>query len=121
MRRFLIFEALEPTVRGEFTEASFINQIGIEGVTYEIKKEKPWRAKLVQHTAVGIKTIGAIVMSGPDKANRGELIATTDLTTVGGNGSILSVPVKVGDAAGAYHLTVTMYGGGKAATTIIVE
>ncbi len=121
--RYILFDDLDPSLRGEFTEASFIPQIGLAGVTYEIKKEKPWRAKLVQYTGTGKHTIGAVDMSGPSRDSRGKLLPSIGQTTASSdaNGSFFSVPVQVGDMPGEYRVTVTLYGGGQATTTIIVE
>ena len=120
--RFIMFEALDPDVRGEFTAASFIPQAGLNGVTYEVSNRKPWRAKLVQFNSSGEKeTIGSIVMAGPSKRSRGEILPSVGSTVVGGNGSAFSVPVKVGNKAGNYTVTVRFYGGGSATTTIVVE
>ena len=120
--RFIMFEALDPEVRGQFTAASFIPQPGIDGVTYEVSHKKPWRAKLVQYNSSGEKeTIGVIVMRGPNKRSRGEILPSVGNTIVGGNGSAFSVPVKVGSKAGYYTVTVSFYGGGSATTTVVVE
>ena len=120
--RFLLFEALNPEVRGLFTAESFIPQAGIDGVTYEVSSKKPWRAKLVRYNSNGEKeSIGVIVMKGPNRKNRGEILPPVSPTTVGGNGSILSVPVKVSNKAGKYTVSVKLDHGGKARTTIIVE
>lgn len=119
--RFIMFEALDPDVRGEFTEASFIPQAGIEGVTYEVKNKKPWKAKLVRYSSGETKTIGVITMSGPDKRSRGEILPSIGMTTIAGNGSSFSVPVKVGNEKGNYEVTISFYGGGQATTTIVVE
>jgi len=121
--RFIMFEALDPEVRGQFTEASFIPQAGIAGITYELHPRKPWRAKLVQTTATGEKkTVGVIVMKGPNKHNRGTILPSVGSTSdEEGNGSRFSVPVRVGNKTGKYTVTVRFHGGGKATTTIFVE
>lgn len=120
--RFVLFEALDPAVRGQFTDASFIPQVGIEGVTYEVSHKKPWRAELVHYNSSGEKEIiGTIVMAGPRKKNRGQILPSVGMTTIGGNGSFFSVPVKVGKKTGNYTVTVSFYGGGQATTTVIVE
>ncbi len=117
--RFIIFEALDPTVRGQFTDASFIPQAGIAGISYEIHPTKPWRAKLIEINSVGQqKTVGSIVMKGPDKHSRGEILPSVGSTSLDGNGSRFSVPVKVGNKPGRYTVTVRFHGGGKATTTI---
>jgi len=119
--RFLMFEELDPAARGEFTAASYIPMAGIENVTYEVNPKKPWQAKLVHMTDRGKKTIGKIVMRGPKKKSRGMILPSLGLTTLDGNGSYLSVPVKVGHKKGLYTVTVKMFAGGKATTHIIVE
>jgi len=119
--RFLMFEALDPAVRGEFTAASYIPQAGIANVTYVINKKKPWKAKLVQITDAGTKTIGKIKIEGPDDDESSMILPSPGLTTIGGNGSFLTVPVKVGEEAGTYDVKVKLSGGGSAITHIIVE
>jgi len=120
--RFILFEALNPDVRGQFTTESFIPQAGLEGVTYEVSSKKPWRAKLFIYNTAGKKeTVGVIVISGPKKKDRGRILPPVATTILGGNGSILSVPVKVGSAAGSYKVKVSLEDGGKTVTTIIAE
>ena len=120
--RFLLFAELNPEVRGEFTSDSFIPQTGIEGVSYEVNERKPWRAKLIRYNAVGeVEKIGVIVMKGPNKKHRGEILPPVGITTIGGNGSFLSVPVKVANKKGRYAVKINLFAGGKATTTIIAE
>ncbi len=121
--RFIMFETLDPELRGQFTEASFIPQAGISGISYEIHPRKPWRAKLIETNSFGeSKTVGVIIMKGPDKRSRGEILPSVGSTSnEEGNGSRFSVPVKVGNKTGKYTVTVRFFGGGKATTTIFVE
>lgn len=118
--RFLMFEELDPNVRGNFTDASFIPQVGIDNVTYEVNSKKPWTAKLVQMIGTETETIGAIVIRGPTKSSRGMILPSPGLITVGGNGSFLSVSVQVGRKKGVYTVTVTLLEGGQATNHIIV-
>ncbi len=118
--RFLLFEALDPDVRGQFTEASFIPQPGIENVTYEVDRKRPWKAKLQQITANDVETIGYITIRGPEYDSPGMILPSPGLTTLDGNGSFLSVPVKVGEEDGTYRVTVRLFHGGKATTHIVV-
>jgi len=118
--RFLLFEELDQSVRGQFTEASYIRQPGIENVTYEVNARKPWKAKLIQVTTTGNVTIGKIEIKGHDDSH-GTILPSPGLTTIGGNGSHLTVPVRVGDEDGKYKVKVSLSGGGSATTTIIVE
>ncbi len=115
--RFLLFEELDQSVRGLFTPASYIAQPGIENVTYEVNAHKPWKAKLVQVTETGRNMIGKIEIKG----HHGTILPSPGLTTIGGNGSYLTVPVRVGDEDGEYKVTVSLSHGGSATTTIIVE
>ena len=120
--RFILFEEFNSAVRGLFTSESFIPQVGIDGVTYEVNSKKPWKAKLYRFTLSGEKeSIGVIKMKGPDKKNRGQILPSIGLTTIGGNGSFFSVPVKVSDKTGVYTVKVRLNDGGQATTTIIVK
>ena len=116
--RFLLFEELDQSVRGLFTPASYIAQPGIENVTYEVNSHKPWKAKLIQVTETGRHKIGKIEIKGH---GHGTILPSPGLTTIGGNGSYLTVPVRVGDEDGEYKVTVSLSHGGSATTTIIVE
>jgi hypothetical protein len=109
--RFLLFESLEAGGK------SFIPQPGIDNVGYQIDAERPWVASLLENG----ERVGSIVMSGPDADNRGTLLPSDALTTLGGNGSVFSVPVQVGHKKGVYTVTVSFVGGGKAVNTIVVK
>ena len=119
--RFLMFEALDPALRGQFTAASYIPQAGIVNVTYVINSKKPWKANLVQITDTGTQTIGKIKIEGPGDDHSSMILPSPGLTTVGGNGSFFTVPVKVGEEAGTYEVKVKLSDGGSATTHIIVE
>lgn len=120
--RFILFEELNQDVRGQFTAESFIPQAGIAGITYEVNSKKPWKAKLIQTDLSGEeKEIGVIRMKGPNKKSRGEILPAVATTTLDGNGSFLSVPVKVGSKSGKYTVKIKLDDGGKATTTIIVK
>ncbi len=119
--RFLLFEELDQSVRGQFTPASYIDQPGVENVTYVVNTSKPWKAKLIQVTATGNSTIGEIEIKGGKGTSHGTILPSPELTTVGGNGSFLTVPVRVGNKKGTYKVKVSLSGGGSATTTIIVE
>jgi len=97
---------------------SFIPQIGLENVRYMVNPDKPWVAKLVQN---GSKIIGAIIIAGPSTSSRGMILPNNDYTVLGGNGSTLNVPVKVGKKKGLYTVSVTLVGGGSAVNSIIVN
>jgi len=110
--RFLLFDesANQPD--------SFIPQVGLENVSYLVDPARPWTAKLVVD---GSEVIGAITLAGPMSSSRGMILANDQVTAIGGNGSVLNVPVKVGKMKGLYTLTVTLVGGGSAVNTIIVD
>jgi len=108
--RFLLFEALEDQ------PDSFIPQVGIENVTYTVNSRKPSTATLTENGT----TIGTIEMKGPKKSN-GTILVSPGLTTIGGNGSVLNVPVQVGSKPGLYTVQVELLFGGEAKTTIVVE
>jgi len=56
------------------------------------------------------------------KNSKGAVILPNDsLTTLGGNGSVFNVPMKVGDKKGAYKLKLKLEHGGAASTVIFVE
>lgn len=117
--RFLLFEALAAQ------PDSFLPQLGIADVSYEIDPQRPWTATLVQGNSTGDPlasptTIGAVYISGPSEMSRGELLPNSLPTVLNGNGSILNIPVRVGHMRGDYHVTVELIGGGSATNTIIV-
>jgi len=108
--RFLLFE------NANAQADKFIPQSGIDGVDYMVDSVRPWTAKLMENETV----IGAIVMEGPTGKSRGMLLPSTGSTTIGGNGSVLNVPVKVGKRSGIYKVTVTLIDGNSATNTIKV-
>ncbi len=111
--RFILFAALNPPVRGLFSSESFIPQAGIAGVSYEVSTTKPWHAKLVRYNAIGEKeTIGTIVLKGPNKKSRGSILPSVATTMLDGNGSFMSVPIKVANKKGRYSVNLNLYGGG---------
>lgn len=109
--RYLLFESLETG------GSSFIPQPGIANVGYAVDAQRPWSASLLENGDI----VGAIVMSGPSADSRGRLLPSDTLTTLGGNGSVLSVPVQVGHRPGIYRVKVSFVGGGEAVNTIVVE
>lgn len=108
--RFLLFEDIAD-------QDAFIPQAGIENVTYRVDSERPWVAMLKEADRV----IGSIIMSGPTATDRGMILAPNAPTVLGGNGSLLTVPVKVGSAKGNYKVTVSLLNGGSATNTIVVD
>jgi len=110
--RFLLFDesANQPD--------SFIPQVGLENVSYLVDPKRPWTAKLVVD---GIDVIGAMTLAGPMSSSRGMILPLDQVTNIGGNGSVINVPIKVGKMKGLYTLTVTLVGGGSAVNTIIVD
>jgi len=119
--RFVLFEALDENVRGQFTQASFIPQAGIANVTYEVKVDEPWKANLVEVTPTQTLIIGTILLTGPDEHSPGLILPSQGLTILNKNGSFLNVPTKVGASIGTYKVMINMHDGGSATTHIIVE
>jgi hypothetical protein len=124
--RFLLFEALD----GQ--PDSFIPQKGIANLGYVVKENKPTEAKLVEDSnGNGIPdnndvVVGKITLNGPSTASSGVSLAGDVLTTsgdgiTGPNGSVLNVPIQVGDQAGVYRVMVSLHHGNDAVTTIIVD
>jgi len=110
--RFLLFEA------NELQPDAFIPQLGIENVSYVVDTTNPWIAILKEN---GTDIIGAIIMSGPSSDSRGTILPSPAPTTIGGNGSVLNVPVQVGSEEGLYTVKVVLLGTGEAVTSIVVD
>jgi len=109
--RFILFESLDATGK------SYIPQPGIDNIGYSVDATRPWLATL-EHNG---NPVGTIIMSGPTTGSRGEIMASSALTTVGGNGSFFNVPARVGSEEGLYTVTVSFTSGGSATTTIVVD
>ena len=111
---FLMFAALED--QGGINP-SFIPFDGITGVTVVPDVSESWKATLEQ---AGLQ-IGTVVMAGPTEESRGIISENLIPTVQGGNGSVLFVPVEVGDEPGLYTVSVSLLGGGSATNTIVVD
>jgi len=109
--RFIMFESLDTTGK------SYIPQPGIANIGYSVDASRPWLATLEENG----NPVGTIIMTGPIASSRGEIQASSTLTTVGGNGSFFNVPVKVGSEEGLYTVTVSFSSGGSATITIVVD
>jgi len=109
--RFSLFEALEVGGR------SFIPQPGIENVGYVVDANNPALATLTENGS----PIGNIIITGPSVDSRGAILPSNAFTTIGGNGSILSVPVRVGSEEGLYTITMSFNGGGSVSSHIVVD
>ena len=109
--RFVMFESLDQTGK------SYIPQPGIAYIGYSVDASRPWLATLEENG----NPVGTIIMSGPTASSRGEIQASSALTTANGNGSFFNVPVKVGSEEGLYTVTVSFTSGGSATTTIVVD
>ena len=108
--RFLLFE--DVNVSG----TSFIPQDGIAGVDYVIIRPN---IALLQENG---NNIGVIVLRGPRGRNGSTILPSFGPTpALSGNGSVLNVPVKVGNRRGVYKLIVKMFHGGKAVNKILVR
>lgn len=110
--RFLLFEAVETT--GD----SFIPMPGIADVSCVIDAKHGTRAVLMQSG----QEIGEAVLHGPSKAPAGRLLGGCQTLVPGnGNGTILTVPMQVGQHSGAYRLELELDDGGEATNVTIVE
>jgi len=124
--RFLMFEeqAKQPD--------AFIPMKGIANVGYVVNPDKPWLATVIEDSnGNGIpdpddNKIGAIKLKGPEEDAAGSILNSSALTTsgdgiTGPNGSVLNVPVQLGDEDGVYTVTVSLDNGNAAVTTIVAD
>ena len=122
--RFLMFDKLanQPD--------SFIPQKGLAGVGY-IPSADPTHVHMVQDTNgnglpdAGDTIVGHTTISGPAGSNP-EILPSDALTTsgdgvTGPNGSVYSVPVRIGSVEGVYRITAILEDGNAAVTTIIAD
>ena len=126
--RYMIFEAQE------LQPDSFSPFAGIPGVGLVVDADDPSVASLVQDSnGDGVlddtdESIGSVSITGPDGQPSGSILAVENwpLTTAGdgvegANGSVLNVPVQVGNLLGYQEVTVSLDGGGSATLYVIVE
>lgn len=110
--RFLLFEALGAT------GVSFIPMPGIPDVTCTVDHNNPRRAVLMQ----GETKIGKAVLHGPAPSPAGGILGGCQTIAPGNNnGTVLTIPIQVGNHSGAYRLNVELYGGGEATNITIVD
>ena len=122
--RFLMFDKLanQPD--------SFIPQKGLAGVGY-IPSADPTHVHMVQDTNgnglpdAGDTIVGHTTISGAAGSNP-EILPSDALTTsgdgvTGPNGSVYSVPVRIGSVEGVYRITAILEDGNAAVTTIIAD